>query len=150
MAARMDYTQLRDFLAAGEWRKANEETTLRMLAVAGKEKESLLEPLDIYNFPCEDLRIIDQLWVKYSDGHFGFSVQIRIYLSLGGTVKLDSRVWEAFCDRVGWTRSVSAVWYENITFDKKAPEAHLPIINWWTSNSVYGVVGTLVIRLVGE
>ncbi|CCQ59603.1 GUN4 domain-containing protein, partial [Crocosphaera watsonii] len=38
------------------------------------------------NFPCEDLRIIDQLWVKYSNGQFGFSVQKQIYMDeLGGT-----------------------------------------------------------------
>ena len=54
-----------------------------MLAVAKREKELDVNSID--NFPCEDLRTIDQLWVKYSDGRFGFSVQKRIYQNLGGT-----------------------------------------------------------------
>jgi len=54
-----------------------------MFEVAGRTKEESLRTEDIDNFPCEDLRTIDQLWVKYSNGRFGFSVQKRIYQSLG-------------------------------------------------------------------
>ena len=81
----MDYRKLRDLLAAGKWKEADEETTRVMLAVAKREKEDWLDVKHIDNFPCEDLRTIDQLWVKYSDGKFGFSVQKRIYQGLGGT-----------------------------------------------------------------
>ncbi len=38
---------------------------------------------------CEDLRTIDQLWVKYSNGRFGFSVQKRIWHSIGGNKYAD-------------------------------------------------------------
>ena len=47
-------------------------------------------------FPCEDLRTIDQLWVKYSNRHFGFCVQKHIYQSLGGTTQKDEEIWESF------------------------------------------------------
>ena len=30
-------------------------------------------------FPGEDLRFINNLWLKYSQGHFGFSVQKNIW-----------------------------------------------------------------------
>ena len=81
----MDYRKLRDYLAQGKWWEADEETKRVMLAVGKREKEGWLDDEHIDNFPCEDLRTIDQLWVKYSDGRFGFSVQKRIYQNLGGT-----------------------------------------------------------------
>ncbi|MFM6371884.1 MAG: GUN4 domain-containing protein, partial [Dolichospermum sp.] len=81
----MDYRKLRDLLQAGKWKEADKETLRVMLAVAKREKEGWLDVESIDNFPCADLSIIDKLWVKYSDGRFGFSVQKRIYQSLGGT-----------------------------------------------------------------
>lgn len=98
----VNYEKLRDLLAAGKWQEADQETANCMLKVARREKEGWLRVEDIDNFPCEDLRTIDQLWVKYSNGKFGFSVQKQIYQSLGGTRQYDSKVWEAFCDTVGW------------------------------------------------
>ncbi|MBU7583756.1 MAG: GUN4 domain-containing protein [Nostoc sp. TH1S01] len=69
------------------WREADEETFKLMLKVAGREQQGYLGLEDIRNFPCEDLRIIDKLWVDYSNGHFGFSVQKEIYLSVGGILE---------------------------------------------------------------
>ncbi|GGA20503.1 GUN4 domain-containing protein [Okeania sp. KiyG1] len=95
-----DYTKLKRLLSEGKWKEADEETARCMLQVAGRE-EALYEE-DIENFPCTDLRTIDQLWVKYSNGKFGFSVQKKIYQSLGGTRKYDKKVFEAFGNKVGW------------------------------------------------
>ncbi|KZL47773.1 hypothetical protein A2T98_21495 [Nodularia spumigena CENA596] len=81
------YHQLAYYLAAGMWKEADEETFKVMLEVAGCEKQGYLEPEDIRQFPCEDLRIIDKLWVDYSNGHFGFSVQKEIYLEEGGILE---------------------------------------------------------------
>jgi eukaryotic-like serine/threonine-protein kinase len=92
----------------------------------GREEEGWLDVKSIEKFPCEDLRTIDQLWVKYSDGRFGFSVQKRIYQSLGGTTEYDRKVWEKFGYRVGWIRNEKWLCYNDLTFSEKAPEAHLP------------------------
>ncbi|MCC5666603.1 GUN4 domain-containing protein [Nostoc sp. CHAB 5784] len=81
------YHQLAYYLAAGMWKEADEETLKVMLEVAGREKQGYLELNDIREFPCEDLRIIDQLWVNYSNGKFGFSVQKKIYLEEGGILE---------------------------------------------------------------
>ncbi|MBW4636498.1 MAG: GUN4 domain-containing protein [Iphinoe sp. HA4291-MV1] len=126
ITAKMNYTQLRDLLAAGKWKKADGETGRVMLAVAGREKEGWLDIKSIDNFPCEDLHTIDQLWVKYSNGRFGFSVQKRIYQSLGGTEEYDREIWEAFGDAVGWRKGGEWLYYSNITFDLRAPQGHLP------------------------
>jgi HTH-type transcriptional regulator/antitoxin HigA len=56
----------------------------------------------IENFPCDDLRTIDQLWVKYSQGRFGFSVQKKIWLEVGGKVDYDTEC--KLGDRVGWRK----------------------------------------------
>jgi hypothetical protein len=121
----MNYSKLRDFLKAGKWKEADEETLRVMLAVVKREKEGWLDVNSINNFPCADLRTIDQLWVKYSDGRFGFSVQKRIYQGLGGTREYNEEIWDKFGDKVGW-KGGNWLYYKDITFDKKAPEGHLP------------------------
>jgi len=125
-AVGMDYTNLRNLLAAKKWQEADRETRRVMYKVAGREEERWLDTESIDKFPCEDLRTIDQLWVKYSNGRFGFSVQKRIYQSLGGTREYDDKVWEKFGDKVGWRKNNSWLYYKDLTFSEKAREAHLP------------------------
>ncbi|MDB9449785.1 serine/threonine-protein kinase [Dolichospermum circinale] len=136
----MDYRKLRDLLKAGKWEESDKETAWVMLAVAKREKVGWLQVEDIDNFPCADLRTIDQLWVKYSDGKFGFSVQKRIYQGLGGTRKYNLDIWEKFGDKVGWRKGGKWLYYTDITFDKKAPEGHLPVGGRFGFDFV-GVVG---------
>jgi len=107
----VDYTRLRDLLKAGNWKEADEETVKVMLI-------DLIE-----EFPCTDLRTIDQLWVKYSNGHFGFSVQKSIWESVG-------KDYRKFGDRVGWRkgngRNKEWLKYLQLTFSLNAPQGHLP------------------------
>ncbi|AUB35462.1 Serine/threonine protein kinase [Nostoc flagelliforme CCNUN1] len=80
---------------------------------------------EFLNFPCSDLRTIDRLWMKYSDGQFGFSVQKRIYESIDGKLdgKFDSDARGNFGKRVRW---FPAMRYETLSFNLTAPEGHLP------------------------
>ena len=103
------YHKLQDLLAAGEWKEADIETALVMLQVAGQEEEGWgwgLSIEDLEKFSCEDLHAINKLWVKYSDGRFGFSVQKRIWLEEGGKVDYETEC--RLGDRVGWR--VNGVW----------------------------------------
>ncbi|QEI42528.1 Serine/threonine-protein kinase PknB [Dolichospermum sp. UHCC 0315A] len=134
----MDYRKLRDYLAQEKWKEADEETKRVMFAVAKREKEGWLDDEHIDNFPCEDLRTIDQLWVKYSDGRFSFSVQKRIYQGFGGTRGYNSDIWKKFGDKVGWRKGGDWLYYIDITFDKKAPEGHLPCLALWRFLVDYG------------
>ena len=133
----VDYHQLDALLASGKWKEADAETVYKMLEVAGKQGEGWLTVEDVREFPCDDLRTIDQLWVKYSRGHFGFSVQKRIYLSLGGNSEYDSEVWNKFGDTVGWRKNGEWLYYSDLTFSTDAPIANLP----WRGGLVGGVVG---------
>jgi hypothetical protein len=99
------YEQLEAYLKAKQWEKADQETDKLMLSAVGKESGQWLDPDDLRNFPCDELLAIDRLWVKYSDGLYGFSVQKEIYVEYGG--KLDSSLpndetWEKFCERTAW------------------------------------------------
>ncbi|MEG4495290.1 serine/threonine-protein kinase [Microcoleus sp. D3_18_C4] len=140
----VDYRQLDRLLASGKWQEADGETAIKMLEVAGRTKDNWLRGEDIDRFPCEDLRTIDQLWVKYSNGRFGFSVQKRIYESLGGSREYDRKIWAAFGDRVGW-RVNSSKWlhYNDLKFNTKAPIGHLPCVKGKLTDGVVG--GGLVV-----
>ncbi|MCZ8223533.1 MAG: GUN4 domain-containing protein [Microcystis sp. LE19-84.1B] len=124
----IDYRNLEDLLKRQQWEKADAETATVMLQVANRTKEGWFRVEDIDNFPCEDLRTIDQLWLKYSNGKFGFSVQAKIYRELSGTREYNERVWNAFGDRVGWRVNNWIYSYWNCTFDLKAPLGHLPFL----------------------
>ena len=120
----VDYTRLRDLLKAQNWKAADKETLEVMLQAVGRKSQGYFDYDSIENFPCTDLRTIDQLWVKYSNGHFGFSVQKRIWLKCGG--KVDYETEKALGDAVGWRKNNSWLDYKDITFTLNAPEGHLP------------------------
>jgi glucan-binding YG repeat protein len=126
----INYTKLRDLLAAGKWQEADKETGKVMCQAAGRTSEGWLEEEDIDSFPCEDLRTINQLWLHYSQGKFGFSVQKEIYESLGGTREYNEKVWEKFGDLVGWRKGEKWLNYSDLTFNLElASSAHLPWVD---------------------
>ncbi|NJN21014.1 MAG: GUN4 domain-containing protein [Leptolyngbya sp. RL_3_1] len=126
----VDYTRLRDLLKAGQWKEADLETDHRMLEAVGRKSDDYIRDEELKNFPCEDLRTIDGLWVKYSQGKWGFSVQKRIYVECGA--KLDGKypgdkIWYEFCQRVGWRKGNSYVNYSDLTFDPSiSPAGEFP------------------------
>lgn len=149
----VDYSQLRDFLTTFEWEKANEETKKVALLATNSDWSSQM----LGNFPCEDLRIIDELWVKHSDGHFGFSVQKRIYESVyenlcerwGKTEKYGIRSFNEFGDRVGWRKREQWGYYYDLHYGLWAPAGHLPSFDivffeseFWASR-LYGVAKSI-------
>jgi hypothetical protein len=119
----IDYSKLRELLKFKDWRGADKETAALILKVAGREKEGSLTVKNIQEFPCEDLRTIDQLWVKYSNGRFGFSVQKRIWQDAQQNL-------ETFGVSVGWRNEgwFNSSWkvYYSLTFTRNAPLGHLP------------------------
>ena len=122
----VDYRYLQHLLQQQQWKEADRETARRMLEVAGREEQGWLRVEDIDNFPCTDLRTIDQLWVKYSKGQWGFSVQKKIYQSLGGTREYNAEIWRNFGDRVGWREKGEWMDYNDLTFSLSI-KCNLPV-----------------------
>lgn len=121
-ASGVEYFQLRDLLDAKKWKEADQETYSYILKISQRETERWLNDGEIKQFPSHDLRIIDRLWLKYSEGKFGFSVQKRIWQEVNGDYKRfgNDVKWLANLEKSEWHR------YENYTFDLNAPEGHLP------------------------
>lgn len=125
------YTRLRDLLKAEKWQEADQETADRMCEVAGRLEEGWLDYNNIQEFSCLDLKNIDRLWVKYSNGRFGFSVQKRIYLKCGckpdGSYQ-NYQLWKRFGDAVGWRVEEEWIYYfVSLIFNTSAPLGHLPV-----------------------
>ena len=136
------YQPLENYLKNGQWREADEETFKVMLKVADREEQLWLDEKSIENFPCEDLRTINQLWVKYSEGKFGFSVQKEIFESLGGDTKsYNQEVFDKFFDRVGWKEGRDWVSGTDYTFNLNAPLGHLPTRASWYADWVRTIHG---------
>ena len=148
----VDYTKLQELLRQQKWLEADEETKKVMYKVIKGfyemeqiKKTIYIQPItldEIDSFSCEDLEIIDQLWVKYSDGRFAFSVQSEIYIDeLGATKQFSEEIWYQFCERVGWTRDRAFITSTFQSKDKptKVAKGHLPsrdklsfmIVNHW-------------------
>ena len=124
---RPDYRQLRELLLAGNWREADLLTRIIILKASDREHEGWLDERAINTLPSQDLRLLDHLWLKYSKGHFGFSVQKQVW----------SRVAQntlAFGDCVGWRDNRTwFLYYSDFTFSLDAPQGHLPTWAKWCS-----------------
>jgi hypothetical protein len=119
--------ELKFFLSSNNWKEADETTRWLMLYRTPQEEKAALGSEDFKTFPCDDLRTIDELWVKYSKGHFGFSVQKRIWLSRDVNRNLGQ-----FVHRVGWGQlenNGASFFYwlmDGVPFDLSAPKGRLP------------------------
>ncbi|MGI0495543.1 GUN4 domain-containing protein [Alkalinema pantanalense CENA528] len=109
----VSYEKLRELLKAEKWEEADRETLRVMLEVAGQTKRGYLVSDDLKKFPCADLLTIDQLWVEASKGHFGFSVQKKIWKECGSPM-IGGKEWDNFCAKVGWKKGGSYVNYSDL------------------------------------
>ncbi|MBD2388348.1 serine/threonine-protein kinase [Cylindrospermum sp. FACHB-282] len=114
-----DYYKLRDLLADGNWRGANIETSNLMLSLGCPTKGRWLDSESIKKISCEEFHIIDKLWINYSNGKFGFSIQHKIWDTVQGNV-------DQFGNLVGWRVKHSWIQYSKYNFSINAPHGHLP------------------------
>ncbi|MCG5057342.1 MAG: GUN4 domain-containing protein [Limnoraphis sp. WC205] len=122
----VDYTFLEYLLSQKQWEYADEETAKRLRDAAGINRN--LHFSDIEKLPCEDLGIINNLWMKYSDGRFSFSVQKQIYLETGNKLgKYNQKTFEHFGDEVGWRQNKQWLSYNNLSNTSFVPRGHFPL-----------------------
>ncbi len=131
-ATGVNYQPLQDALLAGDYRLANQVTENLMLQAARRETEGWFREEDLRNFSCDDLKIIDQLWLDSSDGKFGFSVQQQIYQSLGGTLGQYNRdIYQRFGDQVSWRNDDDpAISYVNLPYGDQQLRWLVLVDNW--------------------
>lgn len=124
------FKELEDLLSRGDWQMADEVTLQIMLTSGQRGYAGWLDQPAIANFPCEMLHQLDQRWLFYSGGRFGFSTQLKIYREEVG------RSTFAFSSQTGWTMTVWRPtgfykFYNWLTFSLDAPRGHLPALWFW-------------------
>jgi hypothetical protein len=97
-----------------------------MLEVKEKDLGDYLTFEDIEKFPCEDLLMIDNLWVTASNGHFGFSVQKKIWEKYGSPMSHNDD-YQKFMETVGWrSADDDFVNYSDLKFSSTLSPGGLP------------------------
>ncbi|MBD2391952.1 GUN4 domain-containing protein [Aphanizomenon flos-aquae NRERC-008] len=144
----VNYNKLENLLATKKWREADLETFEILKSLCGYEcyDSTWLNIEEIVNIPCSHLHTINNLWVKYSKGRFGYSVQLNILRKLGfqknGNDEQMSQCLENFMDKIKWNTAHAA-----LNFTLKAPIGHLPaIVAWGMVTSPQGAI-KIYIRL---
>jgi len=81
----VDYTALRYALQEHNWKRANENTTQALLKAFGpnSDKAGHIDPQEAASPPCQDIKTVDQLWSKASNGNLGFTAQRQILKQAG-------------------------------------------------------------------
>ncbi len=145
------YSTLRDLLKAGEWRKADDETIRVILDLTGESDLEILTPAQVAQMSCSELSVIDHLWQRYSDGRYGFSVQLKIYQEEGGTIAStiaqDQDIIVRLGQRVGWYRNESWLQCDQLDYRGQAPDGCLPA-RWWNSPFGAKMTNTFFRRLL--
>jgi GUN4-like/ARM-like repeat domain, GUN4-N terminal len=121
----IDYSPLQQLLVSQDFQAADRLTLqlLCQLAGAAAIQRKWLYFTEVDNFPPVDLHTIDTLWLVFSEGKFGFSVQRDLWLSVG-------KNWEKLWIQIGWKDGNNWTRYpDEFTWNLTAPKGHLPLSN---------------------
>lgn len=99
------YSNLEQLLQASQWQEADNETYSVMIKALDKQEGQLFDDDELIHFPSEVLRTINDLWQRYSQDLYSFSIQKKLYVQCGA--RLDGQypgheVWDKFASEVGW------------------------------------------------
>jgi hypothetical protein len=121
----IDYAPLQRQLILQNYEQADRLTSeiLRQLAGAAAVQRGYVYYSEVPAMPSADLDSLDRLWVCFSRGRFGFSVQGRMLKNLAGRW---DRLWPrlAWKDGGRWTRYPGS-----FQWSIDAPEGHMPLVN---------------------
>lgn len=130
------YQKLQGLLKVGKLLEADDETVSVIMQEAGKSDREDLTPDEVKLFPCSVLRVIDRLWTTYTGGRFGFSVQLKLYQEVGGTLETaiaqDVEMLRRLADRVGWRENGQWKTIDQAEHKMEDPVGCYPVV-WWSS-----------------
>jgi serine/threonine-protein kinase len=121
----VSYEGLEQLLKLSQWRSADEMTAKLILKLADCQGHGCLEMLDIQKLTSQSIKQIDDLWVEYSNGHFGFSVQKQLWQTCGAPDDYNKN-WERFANLVGWHSNGGWRSYHSLYFSLKCTKGMLP------------------------
>jgi hypothetical protein len=123
--AGLEYRTLQWHLLNREFEQADRLTSRRLRELAGSdaERRGYVYYSEVPAMAPADLESLDRLWLVYSRGRFGFSVQGRLLAACGGR-------WEELWPRLGWKQN--GIWTRypgSFTWSLSAPDGHMPLVN---------------------
>lgn len=123
----LSYELLRDLLAAGEWEKADDETRLKLIQMAGEDAEERgwVYFTEVKDIPVADLETVDKLWLAYSNGRYGYSVQKKIWVK-------SRKIWTKFFQEIDWVQGENNAyrkWPLEFIWTADAKKGHMPLTN---------------------
>ena len=124
-AVGFDYSPLQRYLLNQCYEDADRFTSSKLRELAGEKavKRGYVYFSEVESIPSVDLLTLDKLWVVYSRGKFGFTVQSKILDSLGGRY---DKLWP----RIGWKKD--GIWTrypKAFDWSIEAPNGHMPLVN---------------------
>jgi len=121
----IDYASLQGLLLQQDFQAADRLTLEKLCELAGDAavQRKWIYFTEVDGFSTADLQTINLLWLIYSEGKFGFSVQRELWMGVG---KNWDRLWTAIGWKTGnnWTR-----YPQEFTWNLSAPRGHLPLSN---------------------
>ena len=120
-----DYAPLQRYLLNENYEDADRFTSSKLRELAGEKavKRGYVYFSEVELIPTIDLSTLDKLWILYSRGKFGFTVQAKILDSVGGRY---DKLWP----RIGWKKD--GVWTrypKAFNWSIEAPNGHMPLVN---------------------
>ena len=123
--AGFDYSPLQRYLLNECFEDADRFTSSKLRELAGEEavKRGYVYFSEVETIPNIDLLTLNKLWIVYSRGKFGFTVQAKILDSVGGRY---DKLWP----RIGWKKD--GIWTrypKAFNWSIDAPNGHMPLVN---------------------
>ncbi len=97
--------ELEPFLAKYQWRAADRLTSEAIIASAYSRNLWNIWNFEYSNISCSILLMINMLWLEYSENHFGFKTQDKIYSEVNrdaSSTSFDEASWIRFTHKIGW------------------------------------------------
>jgi len=121
----LDYAPLQRALMAQQFEEADRITSALLRELAGPQavRRGYVYYSEVPPMPSADLDSLDRLWVCFSQGRFGFSVQGTLLASCNGR-------WELLWPKLAWKDGGQWTRYPgSFQWSIEAPEGHMPLVN---------------------
>ena len=126
----IDYVPLATLLATGDFEAADQFTRDNLIKIGGPDsvKRGFVYWSEVRKLPSTDLATMERLWLLFSNGNFGYSVQKRVW-------DVENGNFDNYIRRIGWTKIDNGNerklrWFGKSEFIydvEKAPKGHLPL-----------------------
>jgi GUN4-like len=123
--------KLETLLQQQQWQAADVKTTAIILEICQQQAQGFVSSEDLARIDCSQWRTIDHLWKKYSNNHFGWSIQAEIWRSIAVTTDPDWEAWCRFGNITGWYVNDAWLHWGDVRFNLQSPRGHLPRNGAW-------------------